>query len=108
MASQTRVNFYVTISLVALIPQSKHTIELVDSIYMNAIYYGLALVITVLVQTIQRQLDLYHAIFVMHMLVCFAILYGYGMSCVPIRIFYKLLIRVEKIRYNKIYLGQVI
>ncbi len=62
---------------------------------MNAIFYGFALLITVLVQTIQGQLDLYHAIFVMHMLLCLTVLHIYGMTCVPIRIYYRLLIRDE-------------
>ncbi|KAH9167476.1 hypothetical protein EDB89DRAFT_2074821 [Lactarius sanguifluus] len=76
----TRLNFYVTILLVALIPQNTYTTELLDSLYMNAIFYGFALLITVLVQTIQGQLDLYHAIFVMHMLVCLTVLHIYGIK----------------------------
>ena len=96
MTSQTRLNFYVTIFFAALIPKSEYTTELLDSLYMNAVFYGLALLITVVVQTIQGQLDLYHAIFVMHMLICLTVLHLYGMRCVPTRIYYKVLIRAEK------------
>ena len=87
MTFQTRLNFYVTIFLAALIPQSEYTTELLDSLYMNAVFYGFALLITVLVQTIQGQLDLFHAIFVMHMLACLSVLHIYGMTCVPITIY---------------------
>ena len=96
MTSQTRLNFYVTILFAALIPQSDYTTELLDSVYMNAVFYGLALLITVVVQTIQGQLDLYHAIFVMHLLTCLSIFHLYGMRCVSTRIYYKVLIRAEK------------
>ena len=46
---------------------------------MNAVFYGLAILITVLVETIQGQLDLYHAVFVIHMLSCLTVLQFYGM-----------------------------
>ncbi|KAI9458136.1 hypothetical protein BJY52DRAFT_1416530 [Lactarius psammicola] len=70
----TRLNFYVTILLVAVIPQNKYTTELLDSLYMNAIFYGFALLITVLVQTIQ-------------------VLHIYGITCVPMSVYYSVLIR---------------
>jgi hypothetical protein len=101
MTFQTRLNFYVTIFLAALIPQNEYTSELLDSLYMNAVFYGLALLITVLVQSIQGQLDLYHAIFVMHMVACLSVLHLYGMTCVPMWIYYRVLIRAEKIGINR-------
>ncbi|KAN0132212.1 hypothetical protein V8E53_009978 [Lactarius tabidus] len=76
----TRINFYVTILLAAAIPQNKYTRELLDELYINAVFYGLAILITVLVETIKRQLDLYHAIFVIHMLSCLTVLQFYGFS----------------------------
>ena len=87
--SQPRLNFYVTIFLTAIIPWSKgrNTVRLWKELYKNAIFYGLALLITVLVQTIKGQLDLYHAIFVMHMLVFYSIHQFDGMSCVLMRIY---------------------
>ncbi len=59
---------------------------------MNAIVYGLAILITALVQTIQGQLDLYHAIIVAQMQVFIHI---YGVTCVPMKIYYRVLIRDE-------------
>ena len=53
---------------------------------MNAVFYGHLLLVTVLIQTIQGRLDLYHAIFVMHMLVCLSVFQACGMRCVPMRI----------------------
>ncbi|KAI9435552.1 hypothetical protein H4582DRAFT_1970342 [Lactarius indigo] len=53
--------------------------ELLDSLYLNAVFYGLALLITALVQTIQRQLDLYHAIVVMQVVLSLQFLHGFGM-----------------------------
>lgn len=61
---------------------------------MNAVFYGLAILITVLVETIQGQLDLYHAVFVIHMLSCLTVLQFYGMNYVSMRI-YRVLIRNE-------------
>ncbi|KAH9035618.1 hypothetical protein EDB85DRAFT_1889202 [Lactarius pseudohatsudake] len=76
----TRVNFYATIFLAAVIPRHRYTTDLLDSLYINAIFYGLALLITVLVQTIQGQLDLYHAIFVIHILSCFILFQHHGLN----------------------------
>ncbi|KAI9458135.1 hypothetical protein BJY52DRAFT_437017 [Lactarius psammicola] len=74
----TRINVYVTILLPALVPQGKRSNELLDGQFVNAIFYGLALLITALIQTIQDQLDLYHAVFVMQVLVSLVILHLYG------------------------------
>lgn len=49
---------------------------------------------SVLVETIQGQLDLYHAVFVIHMLSCLTVLQFYGMNYVSMRI-YRVLIRNE-------------
>ena len=105
MTSQTRFNFYVTIFLAALIPQSEYTTELLDSLYMNAVFYGLTLLITVLVQTIQGQLDFYHAIFVIHMVACLSVLHLYGVACVPMWIYYRVLTRAEKTGINRFILA---
>ncbi|KAH9954826.1 hypothetical protein BGW80DRAFT_1189753, partial [Lactifluus volemus] len=64
----TRINFYATIFLMALIPENERTSEVVNSLYENSVYYGLALVLTAIIQTLQTQLDLYHAIFVMQII----------------------------------------
>lgn len=86
---KTRFNLYVTILLAALIPDSDKTTELLDDLYMNAIVYSLAILITALVQTFQGQLDLYHAIIVMQMQV---IIHVYGKACVYMRVKYRVLI----------------
>lgn len=53
-----------------------------DEIYKNSVINGLGLVITAVVQTIQKQLDLYHAIFVMQIIFSLNFVYDYGMLCV--------------------------
>lgn len=58
---------------------------------------------TVLVRTIKGQLDLYHAIFVMHMLVFFSVIQLDGMSCVPMGID-RYLSETKKYRHQHIYL----
>lgn len=105
LSSQTRLNFYITIFITALIPPSESTTELLDSLYLNAIFYGLAILITALVQTIQRQLDLYHAIIVMQLMLSLQFLHGFGAICVLVRISYIVLISGEY-RNEEIYLGQ--
>ncbi|KAI0058895.1 hypothetical protein BV25DRAFT_1187017 [Artomyces pyxidatus] len=63
-----RVNFYVTILLIAAIPQTPHTHSLLGALYTNAGLAGLGLLITAIIQTAQGQLSLYHAIVVQHIL----------------------------------------
>lgn len=53
-----------------------------DGIYTNSVINGLGLVITAVVQTIEKQLDLYHAIFVMQIIFSLNFVYAYGMLCV--------------------------
>jgi hypothetical protein len=53
-----------------------------DGIYKNSVINGLGLVITAVVQTMERQLDLYHAIFVMQIIFSLNFVYDYGMLCV--------------------------
>jgi hypothetical protein len=50
-----------------------------DGLYENAVFLGLGLVITAVIQTIQGQLDLYHAIFVMQIIFSLDFVYAYGM-----------------------------
>jgi len=75
----TRINFYATIFLIALIPENERTTEVVNDLYENAVFYGLALVLTAVIQTLQEQLDLYHAIFVMQIIFSLNFVYDYGM-----------------------------
>jgi len=74
----TRINFYVTILLSAMIPETTRTTELLDGLYQNSVFYGLSLVITAVIQTLQEQLDLYHAIFVMQIIFSLNFVYSYG------------------------------
>jgi hypothetical protein len=73
-----------TILLTALTPENANfdTGELLDGIYKNSVINGLSLVITAVVQTMQKQLDLYHAIFVMQIIFSLNFVYEYGMLCV--------------------------
>jgi len=75
----TRINFYATILLISLIPETELTTELLDGLYENSVFLGLGLVITAVIQTIQGQLDLYHAIFVMQIIFSLDFVYAYGM-----------------------------
>jgi hypothetical protein len=99
--SQTRINFYTTVFLAAAIPRKEYTRELLDELYINAAFFALALLITVLVETIKGQLDLYHAIFVIHMLACFLSAQFYGMNYVPMRTS-RVLIRDENTGLNRV------
>ncbi len=69
-----------TILLVSLIPEIKFTTELLDGLYENSVFYGFALVITAVAQTMQHKLDLYHAIFVMQIMFSLNFVYAYGAS----------------------------
>lgn len=73
-----RINFYATILLTAITPENDHTDELLDGLYKNSVINGLSLVITAVIQTMQKQLDLYHAIFVMQIIFSLNFVYAYG------------------------------
>jgi hypothetical protein len=66
----------------ALTPENEYTGELLDGIYKNSVINGLGLIITAVIQTIEKQLDLYHAMFVMQIIFSLNFVYGYGMACV--------------------------
>jgi hypothetical protein len=76
---QICVNFYVTILLTALTPKNKYTTDLLDGLYKSAILYGLALNITAVIQAVQNQMDLYHALYVMYNLISLEFAYVCGM-----------------------------
>jgi hypothetical protein len=61
-----------------LIPETERTSEVVNDLYENSVFYGLALVLTAVIQTLQKQLDLYHAIFVMQIIFSLNFVYDYG------------------------------
>jgi hypothetical protein len=67
----------------ALTPETWHTDDFLVGIYRNSIINGFSLVITAVVQTMQKKLDLYHAMFVMQIIFSLNFIYGYGMLCVP-------------------------
>ncbi|KAH9066802.1 hypothetical protein EDB87DRAFT_1573690 [Lactarius vividus] len=101
----TRINLYITILLSAIIippkdaqgrPKEGPTTDLLDDLFANSIFYGLAVLITALVQTIQKQLDLYHAIFVSQVLICLVILHLYGVALAPLGNCYIVLTRDGK------------
>ena len=71
-----------TILLTAITPENGHTDELLDGLYENPVINGLSLVITAVIQTMQKQMDLYHAIFVMQIIFSFNFVYAYGMLCI--------------------------
>ncbi|KAM6490041.1 hypothetical protein JOM56_014620 [Amanita muscaria] len=63
-----RVNLYISMLLVAIIPETNQTTPLLNVLVTNAGISGLALLITAIVQTAQQNLSLYHAIFIIHIL----------------------------------------
>jgi hypothetical protein len=63
-----RINFYATMVLLAVIPRSPYTEELLNVLFANTGIAGLALLITAIEQTAKNQLSLFHAIFVQHIL----------------------------------------
>jgi hypothetical protein len=67
--------------LSVLTPENEYTDEILDGLYANSVINGLGLVITAVVQTMQKQLDLYHAIFVMQIIFTLNFVYSYGMTC---------------------------
>ena len=81
---QVRINFYVTILITAFTPKNEHTRELLDGLYLNAILYGLSLVITAVIQSMQHQLDLFHALCVMHNLLSLEFVYVCGTVVRPV------------------------
>jgi hypothetical protein len=54
--------------LLALIPQRPNTKELLNALYANAGIAGLGLLLTAIIQTAQKQLSLFHALFTLHIL----------------------------------------
>ena len=71
-----------TILLTALIPENEYTTELLDGVYKDAVLYGLALVMTAVIQTLQKQLDLYPAVFVMQIIFSLDFVFAYGAVCI--------------------------
>lgn len=65
---QIRINFYYTMLLLAVIPQTPNTIEVLNTLYATAGLSGLGLLLTAIIQTFQKQLSLFHALFVLHIL----------------------------------------
>ncbi|KAF8341135.1 hypothetical protein F5887DRAFT_385657 [Amanita rubescens] len=72
-----RVNLYITMLLLAIIPEAEFTEPLLEVLVGNAGISGLSLLVTALVETAKKQLSLYHAIFIIHML------YFTGIMVVP-------------------------
>jgi hypothetical protein len=69
--------------------------EVMNSLYENSVFYGLALVLTAIIQTFQEQLDLYHAIFVMQIIFSLNFVYSYSMVFVHLNTILKPLIRFD-------------
>jgi hypothetical protein len=54
--------------LLAIVPQTPETEELLSSLYITANTSGFGLLLTAIIQTVQHQLSLFHAIFIIHIL----------------------------------------
>lgn len=65
---QIRINFYATMLLLAFVPHTPHTKELLNVLYANTGIAGLGLLVTAVQQTASKQLSLFHAIYVQHIL----------------------------------------
>ncbi|KAI0320202.1 hypothetical protein OF83DRAFT_1106364 [Amylostereum chailletii] len=66
-----RINFYLTMWLVSIIPATPWTESLLGTLHNNAGIASLGLLVTAIVQTAQNQLSLYHALFISHILFFF-------------------------------------
>ncbi|KAI9510546.1 hypothetical protein F5148DRAFT_1281828 [Russula earlei] len=75
-----RINFYVTILLAGIVPDTRHTTELLDGLYKSSVLYGFALVMTAVIQTLQGQLDLYHAVVVTQIVFSLNLFYIYALK----------------------------
>ncbi|KAH9175723.1 hypothetical protein EDB89DRAFT_1903552 [Lactarius sanguifluus] len=67
---EIRTNFYVTVFITAVIPWRRSTERLINALNANAglRVTGFGLLIAVIIQTFQNRLDLYHAIFMLHIM----------------------------------------
>jgi hypothetical protein len=65
-----------------------------DGLYKNSIIYGLGLVVSAVIQTLQDQLDLYHAIFVIQIIFSLDFVYAFSMC-------FLLLSRRSFLRYRR-------
>ncbi|KAI9465488.1 hypothetical protein BJY52DRAFT_1220719 [Lactarius psammicola] len=63
-----RINFYYTMVLLAVVPRTPHTEELLNALYANAGIAGLGLLVTAIQQTASNKLSLFHALFIQHIL----------------------------------------
>jgi len=63
-----RVNFYSTMILLAVIPRTPLTEELLNVLYANTGIAGLGLLVTAIQQSANQELSFFHAIFVQHIL----------------------------------------
>ncbi len=68
LVPQIRVNFYYTMLLLAIIPRTPNTEELLNSLYTNAGLAGFGLLLTAIIQTGLNQLSLFEALFILHIL----------------------------------------
>jgi hypothetical protein len=103
--TQIRTNFYATIFLITLTPENEKMAQLVNRLYENSVFYGLALVLAAVIQTLQKQLDLYHAIFVMQIIFSLNFVYSYGVVFVHSNIILKPLIGYENAGMRKFMRG---
>lgn len=54
--------------LLAVVPRTPHTEELLNALYSNAGIAGLGLLVTAIEQTAKNELSLFHALFIQHIL----------------------------------------
>jgi hypothetical protein len=65
---QIRINFYSTMLLLAIIPRTPNTEELLNKLYENTGIAGFALLLTAIIQTCHKQISLFEALFTLHIL----------------------------------------
>ncbi|KAI0004512.1 hypothetical protein BJV74DRAFT_881105 [Russula compacta] len=63
-----RVNFYYTMLILAIIPRTPNTEEMLDSLYSNAGIAGFGLLLTAIIQSALNELSLFDALFILHIL----------------------------------------
>jgi len=63
-----RIEFYFTMILLAIVPRTPYTEELLSALYAAAGFSGLGLLLTAIIQTALNQLSIFEGLFVFHVL----------------------------------------
>jgi hypothetical protein len=91
--------------VIPLFPENELTSDVLNGLYQNAVFYDLALVLTAVIQTLQKQLDLYHTISVMQIILSLHSIHSYGMLLAHSIVILKSPDEVRECRYENVRAG---